>query len=109
MPLSGVTSIIRAILTKNECIIKTSSADPFTAIALASSFIDTDEHHPISRSMSVMYWSHNEDIAIPQQIMNCADVVVSWGGYDAIKWATEHTTCKRRHIKIWAEEKYCDC
>ncbi|MCD9510694.1 acyl-CoA reductase [Photobacterium phosphoreum] len=91
VPLSGVTSIIRAILTKNECIIKTSSADPFTAIALASSFIDTDEHHPISRSMSVMYWSHSEDIVIPQQIMNCADVVVSWGGHDAIKWAIEHT------------------
>ncbi|WP_419240901.1 acyl-CoA reductase [Photobacterium leiognathi] len=91
VPLSGVTSILRAILTKNECIIKTSSADPFTATALVNSFIDVDAKHPITRSMSVMYWSHSEELAVPKQIMNCADVVIAWGGDDAIKWATEHT------------------
>ncbi|WP_318422335.1 long-chain-fatty-acyl-CoA reductase LuxC [Photobacterium leiognathi] len=97
VPLSGVTSILRAILTKNECIIKTSSADPFTATALASSFIDTDANHPITKSMSVMYWSHSEDITVPQKIMNCADVVVAWGGNDAITWATQHSPA---HIDI---------
>ncbi|GAD28652.1 acyl-CoA reductase [Photobacterium leiognathi lrivu.4.1] len=80
VPLSGVTSILRAILTKNECIIKTSSADPFTATALVNSFIDVEAEHPITRSMSVMYWSHSEDLAIPKQIMGCADVVIAWGG-----------------------------
>lgn len=91
VPLSGVTSILRAILTKNECIIKTSAADPFTATALVSSFIDVHAEHPITRSMSVMYWSHDEDISLPKKIMNHADVVVAWGGDDAIKWAVEHS------------------
>lgn len=80
VPLSGVTSILRAILTKNECIIKTSSTDPFTATALISSFIDVNADHPITRSMSVMYWSHNEDMSLPKKIMNHADVVVAWEG-----------------------------
>lgn len=97
VPLSGLSSILRAILTKNECIIKTSAADPFTATALALSFIDVDPDHPITKSISVMYWSHSEDITLPQQIMNHADVVVAWGGDDAIKWAVKHTPA---HINI---------
>nr|BAF93449.1 fatty acid reductase [Shewanella woodyi] len=91
VPLSGITSILRAILTKNECVIKTSSTDPFTATALVSSFIDVDSEHTITRSMSVMYWSHNEEISLPLKIMNSADVVIAWGGDDAIKWAIKHT------------------
>jgi long-chain-fatty-acyl-CoA reductase len=91
VPLSGVTSILRAILTKNECIIKTSAADPFTATALISSFIDVNASHIITRSMSVMYWAHSEDISLPKIIMSQADVVVAWGGDEAIKWAVKHT------------------
>ncbi|MUK29064.1 aldehyde dehydrogenase family protein [Aliivibrio fischeri] len=91
VPLSGVTSILRAILTKNECIIKTSSSDPFTATALASSFIDVNAEHPITKSMSVMYWPHNEDMTLPQRIMNHADIVIAWGGEEAIKWAVKHS------------------
>ncbi|WP_023602902.1 aldehyde dehydrogenase family protein [Aliivibrio logei] len=97
VPLSGVTSILRAILTKNECIIKTSSTDPFTATALVSSFIDVNADHPITRSMSVMYWSHNEDMSLPKKIMNHADVVVAWGGDEAIKWAVKHSP---HHVDI---------
>ena len=97
VPLSGVTSILRAILTKNECIIKTSSTDPFTATALVSSFIDVNADHPITRSMSVMYWSHNEDMSLPKKIMNHADVVVAWGGGEAIKWAVKHSP---HHVDI---------
>ncbi|MDD9174247.1 acyl-CoA reductase [Aliivibrio sp. S2TY2] len=97
VPLSGVTSILRAVLTKNECIIKTSAADPFTATALVSSFIDVNADHPITRSMSVMYWSHREDMSLPQRIMNNADVVIAWGGDEAIKWAVKHSP---HHIDI---------
>ncbi|ACH63403.1 aldehyde dehydrogenase family protein [Aliivibrio fischeri] len=91
VPLSGVTSILRAILTKNECIIKTSSSDPFTANALVSSFIDVNADHPITKSMSVMYWPHDEDMTLPQRIMNHADVVIAWGGDEAIKWAVKYS------------------
>ncbi|WP_072054123.1 long-chain-fatty-acyl-CoA reductase LuxC [Aliivibrio fischeri] len=91
VPLSGVTSILRAILTKNECIIKTSSSDPFTANALVSSFIDVNADHPITKSMSVMYWPHDEDMTLSQRIMNHADVVIAWGGDEAIKWAVKYS------------------
>ncbi|AZN36195.1 long-chain-fatty-acyl-CoA reductase LuxC [Iodobacter ciconiae] len=97
VPLSGITSILRAILTKNDCIIKTSAADPFTATALVSSFIDVHAEHPITRAMSVMYWSHNEDILLVKKIMDHADVVVAWGGDEAIKWAVKNSP---HHIDI---------
>lgn len=97
VPLSGVTSIIRAILTKNECIIKTSSSDPFTATALALSFIDVDSEHAITRSMTVLYWSHEKDIELPKLIMKHADIVIAWGGTEAIKWAVKHTPA---HINV---------
>ncbi len=56
VPLSGVTSILRGILTKNQCIVRMSASDPFTAHALVMSFIDVNPEHPISKSLSVVYW-----------------------------------------------------
>ncbi|ATF10300.1 long-chain-fatty-acyl-CoA reductase LuxC [Candidatus Enterovibrio altilux] len=91
VPLSGISSIIRAILTKNQCIIKTSAADPFTAHALAMSFIDTDPEHPITRSLSVVYWSHDDDTSLPEQLIKGMDVVLAWGGSAAIEWAVKHS------------------
>ncbi|WP_150139469.1 long-chain-fatty-acyl-CoA reductase LuxC [Candidatus Enterovibrio escicola] len=91
VPLSGVSSIVRAILTKNQCIIKTSSADPFTAHALAMSFIEVDKNHPITRSLSVLYWSHEEDTSLPEEILQSMDVVVAWGGSSAIEWAVKYS------------------
>ncbi|MFH4268025.1 acyl-CoA reductase, partial [Acinetobacter baumannii] len=72
VPLSGIMSILRAILTKNQCIIKTSSTDPFTANALALSFIDVDPNHPITRSLSVIYWPHQGDTSLAKEIMRHA-------------------------------------
>ncbi|EPE37472.1 acyl-CoA reductase luxC [Candidatus Photodesmus katoptron] len=97
VPLSGITSIIRALLTKNQCIIKMSSSDPFTPTALAMSFIDVSPTHPITRSLSIIYWSHSEDVILASKIMDEADVVIAWGGENSIKWAVKHTPA---HIDI---------
>lgn len=80
VPLSGVTSILRAILTKNQCIVRMSSSDPFTAHALAMSFVDVDPNHPISRSISVLYWPHNSDTTLAKELLSHMDAVVAWGG-----------------------------
>ncbi|KEY91256.1 acyl-CoA reductase luxC [Candidatus Photodesmus blepharus] len=93
VPLSGITSIVRAIITKNQCIVKVSSSDPFTPTALAMSFIDVDPDHPVTRSLSIVHWSHAHrgDLSLAVQILGEADVVIAWGGEDAIEWAVKHT------------------
>nr|AHJ87903.1 luciferase C [Photorhabdus luminescens] len=107
VPLSGIMSILRAILTKNQCIIKTSSADPFTASALALSFIDVDPNHPITRSLSVVYWQHQGDISLAKEIMQHADVIVAWGGEEAINWAVEHAPPYIDVIKFGHKKSFC--
>ncbi len=91
VPLSGVTSILRAILTKNQIIVKMSSNDPFTPHALAMSFIDVDPNHPITQSISIIYWPHTQCTQVAQRLMQKMDVIVAWGGSEAIRWAVEHT------------------
>ncbi|GEM77318.1 long-chain-fatty-acyl-CoA reductase LuxC [Vibrio sagamiensis] len=97
VPLAGVTSILRGILTKNQNVIRMSASDPFTAHALAMSFIDVDSHHPISRSLSVMYWPHEGDALKAKEIISQVDVVAAWGGEAAIEWAVKHAPA---HIDI---------
>ncbi|APX08376.1 long-chain-fatty-acyl-CoA reductase LuxC [Vibrio campbellii] len=91
VPLSGVTSILRGILTRNQCIVRMSASDPFTAHALAMSFIDVDPNHPISRSISVLYWPHTSDTTLAEELLSHMDAVVAWGGRDAIDWAVKHS------------------
>lgn len=79
VPLSGVTSILRGILTRNQCIVRMSASDPFTAHALAMSFIDVDPNHPISRSISVLYWYHASDTTLAEELLSHMDAVVAWG------------------------------
>ncbi|MEJ6823427.1 acyl-CoA reductase [Mycobacterium tuberculosis] len=107
VPLSVIMSILRAILTKNQCIIKTSSTDPFTANALALSFIDVDPNHPITRSLSVVYWPHQGDTSLAKEIMQHMDVIVAWGGEDAINWAVEHAPPYADVIKFGSKKSFC--
>ena len=109
VPVSGVLSVVRALITKNVCIAKPASEDPFTPISLALSFMDVDPEHPVSRAMSVIYWPH--DSRLGADIVESADAVCAWGGGPAIEWAHRHTSASatfvpfgpRRSIAIVAE------
>jgi long-chain-fatty-acyl-CoA reductase len=87
VPLSCIASVIRAIATKNVSIIKASSDDPMTPLALALSFIDTDPVHPVSRALSVVYWQGGTEGELERQLLGDSDVVCAWGGEPAIEWA----------------------
>jgi long-chain-fatty-acyl-CoA reductase len=88
VPLSGVISIVRALVTKNVCIAKAASADPITPSALALSFLDVDPGHPVARATSAVYWRPSDPAAI--QLVSQADSVCAWGGQEAISWARRH-------------------
>ena len=100
VPVAGIISIIRALLTKNQCIIKPSADDPFTAAALALSFNDVDPEHPVSKALSVVYWSHKDEAGPERGLMAGADVVCAWGGGQAMQWAQRNTPVAAELLKF---------
>lgn len=88
VPLSGAISIVRSLITKNICVVKVASGDPLTASALAMTFADVDDAHPITRAMNVIYWEHDQEEG--KKLTHAADAVVTWGGQEAIRYARIH-------------------
>uniref|UniRef100_UPI0028AEDB59 acyl-CoA reductase n=1 Tax=Vibrio cholerae TaxID=666 RepID=UPI0028AEDB59 len=64
------------------------------------SFIDVDPNHPITQSISIIYWPHTQCTQVAQRLMQKMDVVVAWGGSEAIRWAVEHTPPHAELIKF---------
>lgn len=88
VPLAGVASVLRALITKNSCVVKASSLDPVTPIALALSFLDVDPDHPVSRALHVVHWAGDAIPHSAERLVSSADGLCAWGGRDAIAWAS---------------------
>jgi len=83
LPLVSMYSILRGIITKNRNFAKIPSRDPITPIGLIQSIIEIDPNHPISRSLSLGYWDHNDKIG-DEFIKNCNSINL-WGGRNVMK------------------------
>lgn len=99
VPLAGVASILRAIITKNDNLVKTSSEDPITPLYLALSFMDVDPLNPVTKSISVINWDGEAAPSSAQELIRSADAICAWGGDSAIDWvvanAASHTDVLR--------------
>ncbi|WP_131746507.1 aldehyde dehydrogenase family protein [Frankia sp. Cppng1_Ct_nod] len=83
VPMSGVLSIVRALLTKNVSVVKPSGRDPVTPVSLALSFLDVDPGHPVARAVSAIYWGRDNPAG--KELIAQADGVCAWGGAQAIR------------------------
>jgi long-chain-fatty-acyl-CoA reductase len=88
VPLSGVASTVRALITKNVCVVKPASEDPISPIMLAMSFVDANPVHPVARAISVAFWESSRPPEAAQKILQSAHVACVWGGAEAVKWST---------------------
>ena len=82
LPSVGVASLVRGILTKNSNILKLPSSNPISTLYFVLSFRDVDKNHPITRTVSVLYWERNSPLE--EEIFNIADMIITWGGKEAI-------------------------
>jgi long-chain-fatty-acyl-CoA reductase len=89
VPLSNVISMLRALVTKNRCLAKWATGDPFTPLAFALSLLDVDPRHPVSRAVSVLHWEHEDPLGA--ELAEAADGVCVWGGADAVRAARDAT------------------
>ena len=84
-PAQCVRSIAQSALVKSVSLFKMASADPFSTVAFLRTMADVDPNHPVTQSMSAVYWRGGDDkvertLYRPQYF----DKLVAWGGGDAI-------------------------
>ena len=86
VPVVAALTIIRAALTKSDCLIKTPSNDPLTASAIARTMIELDASHPIVKHLAVAYWKGGDEF-MDQQIIRTSriDKITAWGGMASVK------------------------
>ena len=82
VPMAALFTIVRSVLTKNLTIAKLSSRDLVTSLYFALTCLDIDPDHPVSRSLSVLYWEGGSDVE--NQFIDLADVVCVWGQKEAV-------------------------
>jgi long-chain-fatty-acyl-CoA reductase len=83
IPMAGLFSIVRSVLTKNVTIAKLPRRDLLTTLLFALSFVQLDPNHPITKSITVAYWEPGS--AIEDQMLQMADVVCAWGEKGSIE------------------------
>ena len=77
VPLAGLFTLVRGILTKNLTIAKLPSRDPISCLFFARAFIKVAPDHPITRSISVLYWPGGEPIE--SEFISNSNIVCAWG------------------------------
>ncbi|MFE1796043.1 acyl-CoA reductase [Streptomyces sp. NPDC059517] len=83
VPLAGLFTLVRGLLTKNVTVAKLPSRDLVSTLAFARAFVDVDPEHPLTRALSVLYWPGGE--AVEQRFIDGSDVVCAWGRRSSIE------------------------
>lgn len=82
VPMAGLFTLIRTVITKNITLAKLPSRDPITVLMFALSFIEVDKNHPVSKSLTVAYWEPMGEIG--KRLVKKADAVCVWGKEDTM-------------------------
>jgi len=84
-PVAAIQSIAFGAMVKAVNLFKMGSSDPFMAVAFLRTMLEVDPDHPVTRSMSAVYWRGGDE-TVEQAIYRPQffDKIVAWGGGDAI-------------------------
>ncbi|MGW1492278.1 aldehyde dehydrogenase family protein [Streptomyces sp. NPDC002402] len=96
VPYSTTVSLVRALLSKNTSVLKYAAGEPATAVVLAQSFTDIDPDHPVTKSVSAVFWERDSDLG--KEILGSADVICAWGGAEAVHAA--YRNCSSEAIVV---------
>ncbi len=92
VPLGGIASILRALVTKNISVVKASSADPFTPLALALSFQDVDARHVMCKALDVVHWPGGDASESVDALVKGVDAICTWGGQSSLDWTFQRAS-----------------
>ena len=78
VPIAGLYSILRSIITKNQTVVKLARRDIISSLYFALSLIkENSAMHLISRSMSVFYCDRHSSHL--KKLMHTSDIICAWG------------------------------
>jgi long-chain-fatty-acyl-CoA reductase len=82
IPIASAFGSLRSMIVKNNSLSKLPKRDPISTLYMALSLQQIDPNHPITKSMSVVYWE--KDSWQEEKLLNASDAVCLWGGENAI-------------------------
>jgi hypothetical protein len=86
VPVVAALTMVRAALTKSDCLIKSPSNDPLTANAIARTLIELDAAHPVTKHIAVAYWKGGDEFMDSQIVRTSRiDKITAWGGMSSVK------------------------
>src|SRR5262249_36162765 len=83
VPMAALFTIVRSVLTKNLTIAKLPSRALVTSLYFVLTCLDVDPRHPVSRSLSALYWEGGSPVE--DRFLDLADVVCVWGQKEAVE------------------------
>ncbi len=93
VPMAGIYSVLRSILTRNQTVVKLPARDPVTCLQFARTLIEANPpDHPISRSLTLAYF--DRDAPAFDALIAASDLVCAWGqgaSLQAIKRRMPHS------------------
>lgn len=87
VPIVGIYSIVRGILTKNRNILKLPQRELLTTLFFVLSFFDADEDSEVLKNTSILYWEHNDEAI--KEIIGSSNGMCLWGGAESVKFYKE--------------------
>lgn len=82
-PVISIMSLMRGIVTKNSNIVKLPSRDLITLSYFVQIFAQVDQNHPITKTVSVIYWPSSETM-MTDTFIDMANAICVWGDIDAV-------------------------
>ncbi len=111
-PLIGIISLLRGLLTKNINILKMSSGDLVTLSHFIQIFQEIDPDHPITKSISAVYWK-SSGLETLNQFVEISDLLCVWGGGEAVETIKNNSQGKevlefgpRRGVQLIGKEVF---
>lgn len=83
IPMAGLFSVVRGLITRNRNLVKLPARDPLSVHLFARCAIDVAPDHPLTRGLSVLYWPRGD--AIGRDLVRLADAACLWGSAAGIE------------------------
>lgn len=91
---SAADAIVKNAFTRSDCIIKTPSNNPFTAVAIARTMCEMAPDHPITKHVTVAYWRGGDE-EFERRLYQPHNIEKSWPGVDSLASSTSPATSSR--------------
>lgn len=82
IPLAGLYSLVRGLITRNANLLKLPSRDPLSVYLFARCAVEAAPDSPLARGISAVYWPRTHSLA--PRLLGLADAACLWGSDESI-------------------------